>query len=440
MNRPFWTTLIVTASVSAVALIVQASNTRNLSQRLAEEKAKVATPKPQESREKNRAPLANSEQATALSPESEARVENAVTDVEKFIAGFGEGASDYKERQKERKEYMSRMPALLGMVKGLSTAELIAAAERLSSDPSSFTSASTKSTLSLLAAEQDPERVLRNENLMKVVPKTQVLTFLARIDPAAALRELPPMEPRDPNDKSINGAVLLGNANLSARIRYATMLLGVDLEGGLKALKEVAAYDPRGDGRIPLGVMGSTGIPSLPESSIPGLIDAIGKPEWADIRPDLIEKTVLDGLFKGGVATVAERMAAMDLTPEEMNRSIDKMLGESIMTSEPEAMLDWMSGQNSSKLPDTLVSWAETDVNAAGTWLGEQEASPIRDKAIAAFAGKANKLDPEAAAVWTLEIQDESMRQNTLRRVVKKWKGMDSPAAEKWVEENGISF
>ena len=79
---------------------------------------------------------------------------------------------------------------------------------------------------------------------MTVVTKPQVLGFLARNDPAAALGELPPMGLRDPNDKSYRTGVLLSNQSLTARIRFATMLLGVDLDQGLEALLEVARNNP----------------------------------------------------------------------------------------------------------------------------------------------------------------------------------------------------
>ena len=57
-----------------------------------------------------------SEKATALSPQSELRVETVVTNIGEFIADFGERPSLCKDMEKEQKESVRGMPQILEMV------------------------------------------------------------------------------------------------------------------------------------------------------------------------------------------------------------------------------------------------------------------------------------------------------------------------------------
>ena len=166
-----------------------------------------------------------------------------------------------------------------------------------------------------------------------------------------------------------------------------------------------------------MGTMGSLGMPSVPEEAIPGMIDAIGRPEYADLRDDLIEMTLTQTMVDGGVAAVAQRMESMRLSPEELNVSIDNMIRLGGMQAEPVAMLEWMAEVRPDKVPSAFVKWADRDMQASTGWLSEQEPSPMRDGAIARFAAEASELDAEAAAAWAREIQDEQLRKKTLRRI-----------------------
>ena len=73
--------------------------------------------------------------------------------------------------------------------------------------------------------------------------------------------------------------------------------------------------------------------------------------------------------------------------------------------------------QQSQRIPEAVVAWANREVEAASTWLGEQEPSPVLDQTIATFAISASGLDPEAAKTWAGEIQDEALREETLKQL-----------------------
>ena len=50
----------------------------------------------------------------------------------------------------------------------------------------------------------------------------------------------------------------------------------------------------------------------------------------------------------------------------------------------------------------------------------DQEPSPAMDRTIARFATEASELDQEGAAGWAREIEDEQLREETLREVANK--------------------
>lgn len=63
---------------------------------------------------------------------------------------------------------------------------------------------------------------------------------------------------------------------------------------------------------------------------------------------------------------------------------------------------------------------AHAGMAGATNWLSAQQPSPLRDQAIAKFAQRASKLDPDSAAQWAAEIQDEQLHADILRKIPAK--------------------
>ena len=392
MNRTFWMTLIVSATIGIIAILGQRARTRNLEQRLADAQARIAP-------EEIQVPVVPDPSDQALSEEKVDRVLGE-------IAGLEPQTSENDDPNRMQRARAKFFPDLLRSVQDLSVGELIALAGKMPQSNARY-------WVLLLAAEQDPLRVYQDEGLLTGVMRHNALEALGRKDPAAALRLLRPLEPRDPQDHSTRTVSMLEVWQLEEKVRCGTRLLAVDPDQGLQVLLEVH----RNQGRIPMGTMGSLGMPSVPEEGIPGMIDAIGRPEYADLRDDLIEMTLTQTMVDGRVAAVAQRMESMRLSPEELNVSIDNMIRLGGMQAEPVAMLEWMAEVRPDKVPSAFVKWADRDMQASTGWLSEQEPSPMRDGAIARFAAEASELDAEAAAAWAREIQDEQLRKKTLRRI-----------------------
>jgi hypothetical protein len=394
MKRSFLITLMISVSACAVAMMALEARNKSLAERLTDEQAAPAPTNPPESA--NPAPMVRT------TPEE--RLDRAVEEIKRLTSIVPPGPGN--RALMEQKEFRKTLPDLLRSVEGLSLDELLAVARAL---PNS----STRKFLVKLAAAQDHQRVLDDETLMAGLSETEVLQALARKDPAAALRNLPPMKPENRAD---NFGSLIANPALAARVQHATRLLGVDLKQGLAALQEVH----EAKGTIPFTVMGSFGVPTVPENSIPGLIEAMGRPEYAKMRTDLIELTVTSTLLNKGVDQVVRHVDAMELTEQELDSTIRTLMKKDVMASEPGPMIDWMAEVRPGKVPDALITWANQDLDGATTWLSTQDPSPMRDKAIATFARKAAKLDPDSAAQWAGEIQDAKLREQTLKRVQRK--------------------
>ncbi len=114
----------------------------------------------------------------------------------------------------------------------------------------------------------------------------------------------------------------------------------------------------------------------------------------------------------------------MALKPEEVSLYLDS-IGEDLIATSPHATLTWMgdaldSEQQSQRIPEALVAWANRDVETASTWLGRQGASPVMDQTIARFATSASGLDPEAAKIRAGEIEDEALREETLNQLANR--------------------
>jgi hypothetical protein len=420
MNRSFWTPLILTAGVCAVVMVALATHNKRLSDQLAAGQQGPPGQPPARPGKSDRTP------SPPLS--SAEKTERATEGVKRFIASLvpAEGSrakelakgSDLlrggnEEDAGRRIMFWQNLPDLLRSVEGLSVDELLAVAadlpvpERTSMGGSSEFLYDTRAHLVMLAAEQDPMRVLQDEKLMEGLEEFAVLRCLAMVDPAAAARLIPErVPPEDQEDRERLGALMLGS----------------DFERGLALLLEMRVSDPdREDGMKSLtGGLGQGSIP-LRSGVARKLEQAMSDPKFGAIRNDLIKTTLDHHLTESGVGEAARQAEAMALTPEEINLYLDSV-GKELIATEPKATLEWMgkaltTDQQLRDIPKAVVQWADQDMNAATDWLDRQESSPVRDRAIASFATEASELDAEGAAVWAEEIQDKQLRAKTLRRI-----------------------
>jgi hypothetical protein len=83
-------------------------------------------------------------------------------------------------------------------------------------------------------------------------------------------------------------------------------------------------------------------------------------------------------------------------------------------------------------------TWADTDANAAGTWLRNFPAGPERNEAVVNFAWTVKDADPEASLTWAGTITDEGQRNETSYRLAREWMQRDATNARQWIEQSQL--
>jgi hypothetical protein len=214
--------------------------------------------------------------------------------------------------------------------------------------------------------------------------------------------------------------------------KMADYIFGQDPEMGLRAFAEMRKRDFSKSNA--LGNYALSGSIPLDDEQVPRMAAAIENPEFAAIRSNIIEITLNDALFEGGVAAMAERLKALPLSGEDLKRYMEGVIhdgsGSSSLTkidilfTEPTETLQWVAkvGSESDQrqmIPDMVLNWAKRDANAAFKWVGKQAPSPLRDANIARLVTKGPNLDQGSAESWAREIRDQDLRERTLQEVLK---------------------
>ncbi len=427
MKNSNWITLVVSAAVTTVVLIALAARNKNLQQELAKAQGKSRS---QDIRDSS--PAGASDPSGSFDPaQSQERINRALAtigELELVPAGLKLDESmagnlsdpgvwmylkSNRDAMREQETLYSRaFPEVVRSVAGYSFDELIAVADATEES-------AIKGWLMRLAAEQDPMRMAGDQKLRAGLSPREVMEALARKDPAAALSLLGPMKARESDPDFPDTIYLMSEPGLYLRIRMATKLLGTDLEQGLQTFLEIHENVASGNkGRIPNGLFGFDGTSSLPEGSVPGVIEAMGEPEYAAIRADLLGMTLTELMFENGVSAFVQHADSMQLTPAEVETAFKKMQVLGGLETDPKAMVEWILEAGPDSLPSAVLDWAKLDQRAATDWLDQLEPSSARDQTIARFATEAAKIDPEGAEAWVNEIQDAQIRVGALRQVV----------------------
>ncbi len=433
MTKAIRITLACASLACGGLLVLQSSGNRELAERRDAEKASIsdlererrnletavadspflrALPTEEELREK-----AAAEVRAATTPAE--RINRTREKLERLVAGLGnlsEGPGDF----------FRVLPDILRVVEDLSIEELIEVAEGMGEGKKNDNSPRevTRMILLVLAAEQDPQRVMRNPETMKQRElRDMVLGTLARRDPAAARRWVENSDMNENEKKEFAGTL-------------AFRTLREDVTAGLKLLREAKLEDGRHFG--PFGTV------PLPAEKIPDLLAAMAKPENEDMRDTLRRMVVGSAVLDGGLVAVREQVEAMELGKEELN-AFFRGDAQMLLESQPAELLGWVqevrSREEQAELLSSMIgSWARRDFNAAGEWLGKMESSPGKDAAVQSYVQTIVRVDPRAAMVWAGTIEDERGRTTATVRAVEQWINADKAAAEKWMGENGVDL
>jgi hypothetical protein len=191
--------------------------------------------------------------------------------------------------------FLRLLPALLPLVEPLDIDELIAVADRLGSGglfPPTDEKSSARLVLYLLAAEQDPLKVLSREDLDLASDEgylqTSIFNILARKDPDAAIRWLDSQSMDDGPKSGFQRGIALG-------------LLAHDPRRGLDFILEHPAVIPSGGmGLIIAGLR-------IPDAARDQLIEALPDPRYAALRPTLSKMVLESSLATARVAELRDQ-------------------------------------------------------------------------------------------------------------------------------------
>jgi hypothetical protein len=357
-------------------------------------------------------------EARALSTPQE-RIDRAVERIEALVADIG-------DVDQSPAELFKVLPDLLRMVQDLDLDEMIAVAEKLDAPLSMGDTdgkGAMKMILMMLAAEQDPERVLQNPDIMKDRGlRGTVLAALARKDMEAAKSWMENSDMKEQERKQFEQMM-------------AMQLLRTDFAAGLDLIR-----DNEGS-MYALAMIGRFG---LPEGTMPQVIAALDEPANEKLRPQLLGMIMNSSMIEGGIESGRQRIEELGLSDEEVTEYLNENI-DSLVQIDPAGAFQWLSDaqtpeQYAETFPDAFESWTRQDYNAAGAWLGEMDPSPEKDSAINSYAGLIADLDPKAATIWATEIQNEDLRTQSLQIAARKWVTADADAANAWLSGHGIDL
>lgn len=214
--------------------------------------------------------------------------------------------------------------------------------------------------------------------------------------------------------------------------KMADYIFGEDPEMGLRAFADMRERDfSKSNALENYALSGS--IP-LDDEQVARMAAAIGNPEFAAIRSNIIEITLNDALFEGGVDAMGERLKALPLSGEDLKRYMESVIhdgsGSSSLTkidilfTEPAETIQWVSevrneSDRSTMIPDMVLNWANRDADAAFKWVEAQAPSLLRDATLARLVTKGPNLDQASAESWAREIRNQDLRERTLQEVFK---------------------
>lgn len=320
------------------------------------------------------------------------------------------------EQRPGRMDFFDRLPAVLKEVENCNIAQLLDLVSKLEGDSAAPGSAATEvpflqMVLLIVIAEEDPGAVLAFIDEGEVVPtsvtmdmRPSVLALLAKTDPDLALSKI---EREGITDRERD----------VARLAIARTLLATDVKAGLKLME---------------GIKVNSGMPGMA-----GIVAAARDPQVADnlwreanqmapgkLRSDIFEGLLGAAMLQGGGTSVEEEFGRIEnLEDGERNALVNK-LSNDFMMMDPAWTLEFVSNHahgdhRNEVLKRAIAEWAQSDYNAAGTWLGEQAPSPQRDRMIGSFVRAIGSIDQAAANAWAGEISDPAQREAVLEGIGK---------------------
>ncbi|WP_035609505.1 hypothetical protein [Haloferula sp. BvORR071] len=106
--------------------------------------------------------------------------------------------------------------------------------------------------------------------------------------------------------------------------------------------------------------------------------------------------------------------------------------------------IEWLDGKLpaenlSNKVTSLVNQWTQQDYKAAGQWIDDCKAGPVKDSAVRSYASTVAPYAPDSAAQWALTLPEGKERSELLGNIHSEWKKKDADAAAKFARENGLA-
>lgn len=156
-------------------------------------------------------------------------------------------------------------------------------------------------------------------------------------------------------------------------------------------------------------------------------------------RNQLLEQ-LADELGQTQPEAAAARLTQID-DPEVLKTAVPEVAQEWAQ-DDPQAALAFVNKFTdntelySEAMAEVVEEWAEREPYEAGKYLNEQPSTPVMDRSVAEYSREVAQVDPEAAMSFAVSVYDEKLRADTIHRVARDWKRLDSQAYQAWVDAN----
>lgn len=423
-------TILITSGITALVCgsiyMMRAKSNAELEEELLGQRSKVEKLEREVRKPGGRAARSGRDQTVVAIARSRAettsaeRVERAHTRVEALLADVGNFSASPDQ-------LFRILPDIFRLLKNLDVDELIAVSDKIDA-PLVFGQqgggkGAVKIILLLLAGEEEPERVLNkivNEGEPQALPTA--LATLTRKNPRAAMSWIQSSD--------------FSETERSELMKMVTMrALNSDFEAGLEMLRQDENFDLKRTmalfAQIPISVR-----------TLDQAVATLRRPENAGLDSGLTNLVLNSTMFNSGVEGAREAVRKYELPKEEVAAYL-RDTGARFSQSDPAGTIEWMMEvqpveEQKESIPMIVKRWTNRDYKSVAKFLDGMDPSPVRDLSTENFAKSVVDLDPEAAAIWALQIGNADARQSTIKFVADKWGEKDQAAASAWLEKQGI--